>query len=284
VYLVSGATGNVGAEVVRALAGAGEQVRALTRATGSARLPAGAEPVVGDLNRPESLAEALRGVRGVFLLAGYADMPGLLRAVRDAGVEHVVLLSSGAVAGGDVANAVVRYNVVSEAAVYDAGVRATILRPSGFHSNALRWLPQLNEGDVIREAFAGVPVAYIDPFDIAAVAALALTRTGEDQSTAVTAHRLTGPAAITSAERMRVLARVLGRELTLVPLSDAEAREEMSRGMPPQYVEAFFSFFADGTYDDSRVEPTVQHLLGRPPRTFEQWTEAHADDFRPTAG
>lgn len=282
-YLVSGATGNVGADVVRELAAAGEQVRALTRTAGSAKLPPGAEPVVGDLNRPESLADALRGVRGVFLLAGYADMPGLLRAAKDAGVEHVVLLSSGAVAGGDVANAVVRYNMVSEAAVHDSGLPATILRPSGFHSNALRWLPQLNEGNVIREAFAGVPVAYIDPLDIAAVAALALTGTADDQHT-VTVHRLTGPEAITSADRVRTLSQVLGRELTLVPLSDAEAREEMSRGMPPQYVEAFFSFFADGTYDDSRVDPTVQRLLGRPPRTFAQWAEAHVDDFRASDG
>ena len=284
-FLVSGATGNVGSEVVRALTGSGEQVRALTRAAGSAAgLPPGAEPAVGDLNRPESLADALSGVRGVFLLAGYADMPGLLRAVRDAGVERVVLLSSGSVAGGDVANAVVRYNVVSEAAVHDSGVSAAILRPSGFHSNALRWLPQLNEGDVIRESFADVPVAYIDPADIGAVAALALTRPAGDQATVVTTYRLTGPAPILADERVRVLSRVLGRGLTLVPLSNAQAREEMGQAMPPQYVDAFFSFFVDGTYDDSRVDPAVQQLLGRPPRTFAQWAEAHADEFRAAEG
>jgi len=67
-----------------------------------------------------------------------------------AGVERVVLLSSGAVADGDIASAVVRYNVVSEAAVRDSGLSWTILRPSGFHANALQWAPQLRAGDIVR--------------------------------------------------------------------------------------------------------------------------------------
>ena len=38
--------------------------------------------------------------------------------------------------------------------------------------------------------------------------------------------------------------------------------------------------FADGTYDDSVVHPTVQQLLGRPPQSFGQWANAHANAFR----
>jgi uncharacterized protein YbjT (DUF2867 family) len=276
VFLVSGATGKVGGELVDALAGAGERVRALTRGDSPVGLPAGVEVATGDLNQPDSLASVLHGVRGVFLLSGYADMAGLLSTIVDAGVERVVLLSSGAVVGGDIANAVVRYNMVSEAAVRDSGVSWTIVRPSGFHANALQWVPQLAAGDVVREAFADVPIAAIDPLDIAAVAALALTALGHDGAT----YRLTGPEPILPADRVRVLADVLGRELRLEPLTHTEAREQMSASMPPEYVDAFFSFFADGTYDDSVVHPTVQGLLDRPPRTFGQWARAHADAFR----
>jgi len=146
-----------------------------------------------------------------------------------AGVERVVLLSSGAVAGGDIANAVVRYNVVSEAAVRDSGLSWTILRPSGFHANALQWAPQLRAGDIVRESFAEVPIAAIDPLDIAAVAAvaaLALTAPGHEGAS----YRLTGPEPILAADRVRVLA---GRELQLEPLTNAEAREQMSANMPP---------------------------------------------------
>lgn len=271
--LVTGATGNVGGELVRALAAAGEDVRALTRHANPGR--PGVETVVGDLNRPETLAEALDGTRGVFLLAGYADMPGLLAAIAEAGVEHVVLLSSGAVVDGDMANAIVRYNALSEQAVRESGLSWTILRPSGYFSNALQWTDQLRAGDVIREPFATVPIAAIDPFDIAAVAAMALTGRGHDGAT----YRLTGPEPIYPADRVRLLAKVLRRELRFEPISDADARADMEASMPPEYVDAFMSFFSDGTYDDSRVHPTVAQLTGRQPRSFEQWARAHAAAF-----
>ena len=60
--LVAGATGNVGGELVRALAGAGHHVRALSRSAMTYGLPEGAESVVGDLDRPETLTGALDGV------------------------------------------------------------------------------------------------------------------------------------------------------------------------------------------------------------------------------
>jgi uncharacterized protein YbjT (DUF2867 family) len=108
-------------------------------------------------------------------------VPGLLADMRAAGARHVVLLSTGAVIGGDLDNDVVRFNVVSEAAVRDSGMDWTVLRPSGFMSNTLQWIPQLRVGDVVREPFADVPIAVIDPFDIAGVAALTLTTAGHNQ-------------------------------------------------------------------------------------------------------
>jgi uncharacterized protein YbjT (DUF2867 family) len=276
VILVSGATGNVGGDLVRALVGAGEGVRALTRGAQTPTLPAGVQAATGDLNRPETLSDALAGVHGVFLLAGYEDMPGVMAAIRCARVERVVLLSSGCVADGDMSNAVVRYNALSEAAVRDSGVAWTVLRPSGFMSNALRWLPQLRSGDVVRAPFADVPIAAIDPFDIAAVAAHVLLADGHDGAT----YMLSGPAPLRPGEQLEVLGTLLGRELRLKGQSNAEARAEMSAAMPAEYVDAMFSFFVDGTFDDSQVRPTVRDLLGREPRTFEQWATAHVDAFR----
>src|SRR5919108_652835 len=74
------------------------------------------EHVSGDLDRPESRAPALRGARGLFLLPGYRDMPGILEQARRAGVERVVLLSGGSAGSGDMSNAITRYMVVSERA------------------------------------------------------------------------------------------------------------------------------------------------------------------------
>jgi len=266
--LVTGATGNVGSEVVKHLTERGEPVRALVRA--ERELPDGVEAVIGDLGDPASLKTAFDGVRGVFLLGGYPEMPGALAVMRDAGVEHVALLSSRSVVGGQESNAVVAMHLAAEGAVRESGLAWTFVRASGFMSNALQWLPQLREGDVIREPFADVPIAAIDPYDIAAVVAVALTSEGH----ASQAYAVTGPEAILPADRVRVLAEVLGRDLRLEPQSDEDARAEMSKTTPPQYVDAFFRFFVDGEFDDSPVTTTVRDLTGRSPRTFADWAAA----------
>ena len=275
--LVSGATGNAGGSVLRALAAAGEPARGLVR-HGSDRsaLPQGAEAVAGDLNRPETLREALAGVRAVFLLSGYENLPETLAAIRAAGAERVVLLSSSSVPGGDMGNAVARYHILSERAVRDSGLPWTFLQPNSFMSNTFQWLPQLQAGDTVRAPFADVPVATIDPDDLGAVAAEALTSASHEGRT----YRLSGPESLLPADRVRVLAEVLGRELRFEAQPDAEARAEMSAAMPAEYVDAFFSFFADGKLDESEVLPTVEEILGRPPRSFRQWAEAHAAALR----
>ena len=163
----------------------------------------------------------------------------------------------------------------SEQAVRESGVAWTILRPFGFMSNTLQWLDQLRAGDVVREPFATVPVAVIDPFDIAAVAVTALTTSSHDGQTYV----LTGPQALLPADRLRILGATLGRDLRLDALSNEDARAAMIATTPVEYVDAFFDFYVAGTLDNSQPRPTVQRLLGRAPRTFEQWATAHAEVF-----
>lgn len=274
--LVTGATGNVGGELVRILAESGHPVRALVRGEPRSKFPPNVDLGVGDLSRPASLVDALHGARAVFLLGGYPDMPGVLAQIRRAGVERVVLLSSrSAVIGGDGSNAIVRMWHVAEAAVRSAGLSWTMLQPSGFMSNALRWRAQIQAGNVIRIPFAHVPIAAIDPADIAAVAAIALTSAGHDYRT----HMLTGPAAIRPDEQIRILSRVLGRELRAEEQPEAEARAQMRPSTPPAFIDAFFRFFAAGEFNDASVLSTVREITGQAPRTFEQWAHAHAAVF-----
>jgi uncharacterized protein YbjT (DUF2867 family) len=273
---VTGATGNAGGAVARALLAAGQPVRALVRAGAEAALPAGVEPVIGDLNRPETFAAALTGVRGAFLLSGYDRMSELLGELRAAGAERIALLSSSAAPGGDMSNAIARYHILSETAVRESGLPWTFLQPNSFMSNAFRWLPQLRDGDLVRARFAGVAIATIDPADVAAVAVNALT-TDELRGRSL---RLSGPEALHPADQVRILGAVLGRELRFEAQSDEIARAEMSAAMPRAYVDAFFSFFVDGTIDETTVLPTVREVLGREPGTFERWAAANVEAFR----
>jgi dihydroflavonol-4-reductase len=110
--LVTGATGFLGSHVARALAGRGEDVRVLVRASSDVRALDGieAERYAGDLRDRASLERALEGVQGVFHVAAdyrlWARHPreihesnvigtqNLLDAARRAGVEKFVYTST----------------------------------------------------------------------------------------------------------------------------------------------------------------------------------------------
>jgi uncharacterized protein YbjT (DUF2867 family) len=280
VILVTGATGNVGNELVHALLARGAAVRALMRNPDGRALPAAADVASADLEAPETFAPALAGIRKLFLLGGFTTMSELLRRARDAGVEHVVLLTSRCVVGGNPDNAITRMWLDAEAAVRGSGVPWTILRPSGFHSNALRWLPQLRQGDVVRAPWPEVPIATIDPADIAAVAATVLTEPGHVH----TAPTLSGPQPLTAGEQVTTLARVLRRPLRYEPLSDDDARAQMQADTLEPVIDAFFRFFTDGEFDDSLVVDSVHDITGHQPRTFEQWVRDHTHAFTEGSG
>ncbi|MDH6515390.1 uncharacterized protein YbjT (DUF2867 family) [Streptomyces sp. SAI-135] len=276
-FVVTGATGNVGAELVRALAASGERVRAVSRAGRSEGLPAGVTAVAGDLNRPETVRDALDGVRGLFLMPGYGGQRQILADARAAGVRRVVLLSGLSAGTGDRDNAVAGYLLAAEDAVRASGLDWTFVRPTSFMTNALRLADQIRAGDTVRVPFPDARTTDIDPYDIAQVAQRALLSDGF----AGRVLEVTGPEALLPADRVRILGETLGRGLRAVGLGHEEARAEMeATGMPKPYVDAFFRFFVDGTLDESVVLPTVEQITGRSPRTFAQWAEDHAEAFR----
>jgi uncharacterized protein YbjT (DUF2867 family) len=273
-FLVTGARGNVGGALAAQLAAEGRAVRGLVRDP-AASLPAGVEPVVGDLGDPDSLGAALDGVTGVFLLAGYPEPEQIFA---HPGLERAVLLSSSAVTDATLdepesTNEVVAYNQRAEWALRSSGLAFTVLRPVGFHSNLLRWRDQVRTGDVVRAPWPDVAIASIDPADIAAVAAHALVHGYQDGR----ALRLTGPEALTPAQRVAILGEALGRALRYEPQDDATARQELlAAGTPPGYADAFFRFFTHGETDETTLSDTVEQVLGRPPRSLRAWAQANA--------
>lgn len=269
--LVLGATGNVGRAVVETALAGGHEVRAVSR--GGSGGPAGAEVYVGDLNDAATLTRALDGVTAVFTLAGYGGLAETLADAVHAGAERVVLLSSSSAPSGNRDNAVAKYHIESEDAVRASGLGWTILQPNAFMSNALRWRPQILAGEVIREPFGDIALSVVDPADIAAVTLLALAGAGHHGRS----YRLSGPEALTAAERADLLGAALGRKLTVVVSSDEEARE----GLPPAYADAFHEFYRSGLIDETTVQPDVPRLLGRPPVAFADWAAANRHRFLP---
>jgi uncharacterized protein YbjT (DUF2867 family) len=143
--LVTGATGNIGSALLRELRLSGAApVRGLTRAVGRVSFPEGVEAVEGDLAQAESLKAALEGVRSLFLLVGMGAEEEVIAAARQAGVEHVVLVSSITVQTHPHLPAACE-NLAVERLLKDSGMAWTILRPTQFASNTLWWAQSIRD-------------------------------------------------------------------------------------------------------------------------------------------
>src|SRR5687768_17365163 len=187
-FLISGATGTVGREIVNQLAEAGHTVRALTR-NPDALFPDGVERVVGDLSRPETIAAALEGVTGLHLInfdgTGAGSSPletgrQILALAKQAGVKRVTVLL-----GGEVGS--------FEQAVQESGLDWTFLQPVEFMANYLGRAELIHSEGIVRQPFAHRRSAMVHEADIAAVAVTALSEVGHGGQT----YTITGPEALT---------------------------------------------------------------------------------------
>lgn len=279
--LVTGATGNVGRELVRTLVERGAEVRALVRDPArAATLPDRAERAVADLDDPGTLARAFDGVDRLFLLTpgiGLTHTEHAVAAARAAGVTHVVQLSSYNVLG-DPMPAMGRWHHEREELLRASGIPTTVLRPGGYMTNAFDWLPTIRSGGYVLDPVGPGRFAPIDPADIAAVAALALTEDGH----AGAAYTLTGEQTFTVTEQVRVLAAALGRDIAIRPIgTPAEAvAARFPHGAPPALAEAIVEGFAQLRADTVGFRTdTVRTLLGREPATFADWCRRNAHRF-----
>ncbi|WP_460442075.1 NAD(P)H-binding protein [Amycolatopsis stemonae] len=257
--VVTGATGNVGRPLVQALTAAGEEVRAVSRRG----------PTTGDLADAASLRPAFEGASAVFLLLP-PDFRGDLEPVLEhAAGARVVLLSSQGVGTG-------RHPSFFEDAVRGSSPEWTVLRPSGFASNALQWAESVRASREVAAPFADVALPVIDPADIAEVAAAAL----RDPSHHGRTYELTGPAAVTPREQAAAIGTALGEPVRFVPRTREEARSVMLGFMPAEVAEATLDILGSPTEAEQRVSPDVERVLGRPPRPFADWAARNAAAFK----
>ncbi|MEU2395005.1 NmrA family NAD(P)-binding protein [Streptomyces sp. NPDC007369] len=270
--LVTGATGNVGRNIVRGLLDAGEKVRAVTRDPETAGLPAEVEVLAGDLNRPEGLGPALEGVERVFLFPVFGALDGFLSAAKAAGVQHVVLLSSSAVEFAE-PGWIGQAHLDCEASVAASGIGHTFVRAGLFMRNDLGWAGQIASG-VVRGAYGTAAAAPVDERDIAAVAVQSLLA-AQDGSI----HTLTGPESLSQIARVAIISEVIGRPLRFEELSREVALDHLSAQMPPEAASFLLDQLASWQGVTAEVLPTVEQVTGRPAHTYREWVQHHAAEF-----
>ena len=280
--LVTGATGNVGRELVAQLRAAGRTVRALTRNPQSANLPGDVEIVAGDLSAPATLDACLDGIDDVFLVwvAPFAAAGATIDRIASRAT-RVVLLSSPHRTNHPFfqqPNGLRAVHAGLEQLVETSGLRWTVLRPGVFALNCLNWWgPQIASGDVIRWAHANAETAPIHERDIAAAAARVLCEDGHDGRDYV----LTGPEPVTQRQQVKIIGEVVGRPLRLEEISEEAARTEMLAMMPPPIADMLLRAYAAAVGQPAYVTSTVAELTGTPAASFRRWVQDHGQDFPP---
>jgi len=273
--VVTGATGNVGRPLVEALVKAGKEVTAVSRGDG----PQGVRHARADLAEPASLRPVLAGAEALFLLVSGAgahlDPRAIVEAARAGGVRRIVLLSSQAAMTrpGSVSHAPLR---AIEEVVEQSGLDWTLLRPSGFASNAFAWVPSVRAERTVAAPFGSVRLPIVDPLDIAEVAAAVLTGDGH----AGRAYEITGPEATTPRQRAQAIGDALGEPVRFVEQTPAEARAQMLQFMPEPVVDGTLAIIGEPTEAEQRVSPDVERLLGRKAYTFAEWVQRNVTAFR----
>jgi uncharacterized protein YbjT (DUF2867 family) len=282
--LITGASGNVGSEVLKQAVAAGLPIRAAYQSRDKANgAPAGVDAVLMDYTQPDTVRLALRGVEKVFLVgppvANVADLEGgVVRECRRAGVTHLVKLSA---LGGRKATFPSLHRD-SEERIEAAGVPYTFLRPNGFMQNVATYNAEtIKTQNAFYAAQGKGGVSHIDIRDIAAVAVRVLSQNHHDGK----AYALTGPEALTNDQIAEKLSRATGRVIRYLDLPAAEMKKAMlGAGVPEWSADALLDLqrlYREG--GASLVDPTVERLIGRKATTFDQFAREYASAFQPGA-
>lgn len=274
--LVIGATGNVGAILVRELVAAGEQVKAASR---GATPVAGAEAVRFDHGDPSTFAAAFEGVDRTYVLVPSSDLNitkvllPIIEAATAGGVKVVMQTALGVDADDSTP-----YRQ-AELFLERSGTPFVIVRPTWFSDNFhLSWLAGIKAQGVIAVPAADGKSSFIDVRDIAGSAAAALRTDRFDGK----AFNLTGPEAQTYFEAAEILSKVAGQPIHYQAVDDQTFTSILTgAGLPADFAAYMASLFhpvREGW--TGLITGDVETLTGKAPRSLATYAADHAALFK----
>lgn len=278
--LVTGAAGRVGRHVVRRLVGENVALRLLLRSPPAQTDGASGEVVVGDYNDAAQMAKACNRVDAVFMYAPNTQASSaVFRALREAGVRQVVLLSSASVSKAPPgANPIAERHRAAETAAQAAQLDWTFIRPDTMASNCLQWAASIrDEGRV----YTPYPESMRNPLheDDIALLAVASLLSGEHSGRA---FDVTGSALLRVSDQVDAIATELGRTLECVRISHAQALARMaatSPGLSDQAAARLLDYLQKSVTVAPRITDDFARATGHAPRTFSEWARDNIDQF-----
>lgn len=277
--LVTGATGNVGRNVVDQIAKRGADVRALVRDPAKADFPAGVEVVQGDLLDVDALRSAFAGVSTLFLLNGvvadeFTQALIALNVAREVGIERIVYLS---VIHSDVYVNVPHFagKFGVERMIEAMGLNATILRPAYFMDNEITIKDVVTGYGIYPMPIGDKGLAMVDARDVGEVAAIELIRREQSPTAPINRINLVGPDTLTGADAAATWSDVLGRAIAF-PGSDPAGFEQNLRQFMPSWMaydmrQMAERFQTDGMIPEAGDVDRLTKLLGRPLRSYRDY-------------
>ncbi|PLZ84336.1 NAD(P)-dependent oxidoreductase [Fischerella muscicola CCMEE 5323] len=288
--LITGATGNIGGEVVKHLIEKKLPLRALVRDRSLvSHLEAQRiELAQGDFSQSDTLDAALQGIEKAFLvMPNTPDQVELesnfIDAAQKANVQHIVKLS--VMGAGELPSTFQKWHRQIEEHLEASGMKWTHLRPNMLMQN-MRWFAQtIAQQGVFYNTVGDVKISHVDARDVAAVAAVCLTQVGHENKSYV----LTGSEAISFDEVAEKFVQALNRPVAYVNVTPQELKAaRLANGEPEWYLDAeleLFACWANGA--GSVVTNTIAQITHRPATTYEEfaqyYAQTHTQDFFPTA-
>ena len=282
--LITGATGQIGSAVLRAVM-ANPELHAIAAARTPDKLAvAGAEAIQLDYDRPDALPQALHGIDRVFLVTGYTirmlrQSRDFLNAARRAGVQQVVYL--GAPGDDDTPVEHWLWHQFVERYVEWCGFNFTHLRPEIFMQNLLGYGDaRVVRGGAIRHYVAGTRITWVDGEDIAAVAAASLANPTQHHGKT---YRI-GTDIKSYGEIAEIMTRVVGKPFSYENRPAEEFLDTVLRaGSDPSYMQSVYESYAalaaGASRSEERLFDTVSTVAGRAPLTMEGFIQKHREAF-----
>ncbi|MFT5593771.1 MAG: hypothetical protein ACI8SR_002157 [Oceanicoccus sp.] len=270
--IVTGATGNVGKEVVKKLLKSGEKFSALTRDVKAAqeKISSSVDWIFADFDDQLSLRSALEGVDKLVLItpAGESMEKNQLDIVRisnDLGVKKIVKLS-GLGAGPNALIRLPKAHFKIEEEIINLGIDYAFVRPNLFmqvFTDAVQ-----ADGNIYAPA-EGAKISLTDTNDIAEIIVSAVLDKTDEK-----VIEITGPEAVTYEEVARKISETKGKPVKFVSVAPAQAKESMlGMGMSEWLVDAFlelFDIYRSG-HGAAILDIPVKNILGRDATTLQSY-------------
>ncbi|SJZ73149.1 Uncharacterized conserved protein YbjT, contains NAD(P)-binding and DUF2867 domains [Chitinophaga eiseniae] len=282
--LITGATGNVGTQLVKRLAAAHVPFKVIVRSNDTNKylenIPE-AEIITADLGDEAAIGKALRGVEKAFLLTNSSEQAETLQlnfaaAAQAAGVQHIVKLSQFAAAEQSPVR-FLRYHARVENRIRELGMTYTFLRPNLYMQGLLGFKDYIRNDGQFYAAVGNAAISAVDVRDIAAVAAYALTKPGHENKI----YDITGGEAITHYEMADILSRVLGKPVKFIDVTPEQMEGAVrAAGFPEWQVGGLIEDYAHYARGEATVvSNAVPEVTGQAAIRFEQFVQDHKTLF-----